>query len=118
VLLLSILTRHEPEIPATQRVRVTTLSNGFSKIIAACGYMESPDITEILKCCESAGLVINPGTVSFYLGRETILPNGDTPMAQWRKKLFIFFSRNARPATEYFKIPADQVIEIGVQVRI
>jgi KUP system potassium uptake protein len=79
--------------------------------------MESPDIREILRSCEGAGLVMD-SDLTFYLGRETILPVGTAKMAKWRKKLFIFFSRNARSATEYFKIPPEQVIELGVQVRL
>jgi KUP system potassium uptake protein len=118
VVLLSIATRHDPEVPATQRVRVTTLSHGFSKVVAAYGYIESPDIAEILECCLSSGLNIGFEQVSFYMGRETILPDGKTGMARWRKRLFIFFSRNARPATEYFRIPPDRVIEVGAQIQL
>jgi KUP system potassium uptake protein len=118
VVLLSIITLHQPDVRGTERVRVTTLAEGFTKVIAAYGYMESPDIVEILKACESAGLVHDFRDLSFYLGRETILPSGQARMARWRKRIFIIFSRNARTATEYFNLPPDQVIEIGVQVLI
>ena len=118
VVLLSIVTRNEPDVRAADRVRVTTYPHGFAKAVAAYGYMESPDITEILKSCEGAGLPIDTATISFFLGRETVLPNGAIRMARWRKKLFIFLSRNARPATEYFRIPADRVIEVGAQIQI
>ena len=118
VILLSILTDNDPEVSASQRVRVTEFSHGFIKVVARYGYMESPSITEILMHCEGAGLVLKTHEISFYLGRETLLPDGPTKIAYWRKKLFIFFSRNARPATEYFKIPPNQVIEIGAQLRI
>jgi KUP system potassium uptake protein len=63
-------------------------------------------------------LQIDPNTVSFFLGRETLLTTGPSKMALWRKKLFVFLSRNARPATDYFRLPPDQVIEIGTQVLI
>ena len=65
-----------------------------------------------------AGLPLDPNELSFYLGRETLLPQGDAPLRKWRKRLFIFLSRNSRPATDYFGLPPDQVIEIGSQVLI
>jgi KUP system potassium uptake protein len=118
IILLSIVTEHTPEVPALQRVRVTELSHGFFKVTARYGYMESPDVSEILIFAMGAGLPIEIEKLSFYLGRESILPNGSTKMALWRKKLFILFSKNARPATEYFRLPPDQVIEVGAQISI
>jgi KUP system potassium uptake protein len=118
VILLSILTEHTPEVPALQKVRVTELSSGFFKVTARYGYMETPDVSEILIFSMGAGLPIEIEKLSFYLGRESILPNGTTRMAGWRKRLFILFSKNARPATEYFRLPPDQVIEVGAQISI
>ncbi|MBU6376000.1 MAG: potassium transporter Kup, partial [Bdellovibrionales bacterium] len=118
VILLSVMTEHTPDVSANQKVRVTELSHGFFKVTARYGYMESPDVSEILIFAMGAGLPIEIEKLSFYLGRESILPNGKTPMSSWRKKLFILFSRNSRPATEYFRIPPDQVIEIGAQISI
>lgn len=118
VVLLSVVTRNEPEVLQADRVRITSFPHGFSKVVAAYGYMESPDVSEILKACADAGLIISTERLSFYLGRESILPDGEAKMARWRKVLFIFLSKNARPATDYFKIPADRVIELGAQVQI
>jgi len=118
VILLSVITEHTPDVSANQKVRVTELSHGFFKVTARYGYMESPDVSEILIFAMGAGLPIEIEKLSFYLGRESILPNGKTPMSLWRKKLFILFSRNSRPATEYFRLPPDQVIEVGAQISI
>jgi KUP system potassium uptake protein len=119
VILLSIVTEHEPVVSYHNKVRVTDLSQGFTKVIARYGYTERPDISEILLLAIGCGLAIDDiDHLSFYLGRETIVPTGPTPMALWRKKLFIFFSRNARSATEYFNLPPDRVIEIGAQIEI
>ncbi len=118
VVLLSIITEHAPEVPMDERVRVTDFDQGFVKVIARYGYMETPDVEEILTRCESSGLKIDRSRVSYYLGRESFLATGDSGMYLWRKKLFVVLSRNARPATEFFNLPPDQVIEIGSQVRI
>jgi KUP system potassium uptake protein len=57
-------------------------------------------------------------TTSFFLGRETLFATGPAPMAQWRKRLFIFMSRNAWNATSFFKLPPDRVVELGTQVEL
>ncbi|HCM38397.1 MAG: potassium transporter Kup [Bdellovibrionales bacterium GWB1_52_6] len=118
VLLVSVITEHEPEIPMMERVRVTDLEHGFVKVIARYGYMENPRMDEILSRCEASGLRIERKRISYFLGRESFVTTGDSGMALWRKKLFVFMSRNARSAAEYFSLPADQVIEIGSQIKI
>lgn len=118
VILLSIITEHVPEIPSLQHVRVTELEEGFVKVVARYGYVQTPDITEILALCEGSGLPIDYKNLSFYLGRETFVTTGESGMAGWRKRLFVLLSRNARPATEFFKLPPDQVIEIGSQISL
>ncbi|MCM2323900.1 MAG: potassium transporter Kup [Oligoflexia bacterium] len=118
VILMSIVTKNVPQVDDTRRVQVTELSHGFFKVKARYGFMETPDMSDILIWCLAAGLPLDIDQISFYLGRESIIPGGEAPMARWRKKLFMLLSRNARPATDYFGIPPDQVIEIGSQVVI
>jgi KUP system potassium uptake protein len=55
---------------------------------------------------------------SYYLGRERLLPSGKTSMARWRKKLFVFLSRNAIPATQYYGLPPNRVVELGAQLEL
>jgi KUP system potassium uptake protein len=118
VLLMSVITKNEPEIDPLERVRVTELTQGFYKVVACYGYTETPDMSDILGRCESAGITIDHTKLSFYLGRETFLTSGTSRMWHWRKKLFVIMSKNARTATEFFRIPPDRVIEIGSQIRI
>ena len=118
IILLSIVVENYPDVSALERVRVTELENGFIKIVARYGYMEAPDITEVLSLAEGAGLQINIKELSYFLGRETIIPKGNSGLSSWRKKVFILLSRNARSAAEYFNLPQDRVIEIGTQIQI
>jgi KUP system potassium uptake protein len=39
-------------------------------------------------------------------------------MARWRVGLFAFLTRNAQPATKFFNIPPDRVMEIGAQIEL
>jgi KUP system potassium uptake protein len=118
VLLLSILPAEMPTVAAEDRVRIEHLGLGFYRILASYGFMESPDVPEILHLAAGQGLAVDIYSTSFYLGRETLSVTGTSPMAQWRKHLFIFMSRNAWNATSFFKLPPDRVVELGNQVEL
>ena len=57
-------------------------------------------------------------TTTYYLGRQTLLTGGQAPMARWRKLLFAFLSRNARPPTAFFNLPPNRVVELGLQIEL
>jgi KUP system potassium uptake protein len=80
--------------------------------------MQQPDVVRALRTCVGQGLVIDLARTSYYLGRETLLPSGRSKMWRWRKALFAFVSRNARPATDYFALPPNRVVELGMQVHL
>ena len=118
VILLSVQTRHVPEVPAAQRLSVRELGQGFWQVTATYGFMETPNVIECLTLCNQRGLPVDPQTASFYLGRETLLTTGRSSMAQWRKVLFSILSRNARPANMFFNIPPNRVVELGTQIEL
>ena len=117
VVILSITTDAVPEVPEQQKIRLKHFNLGFWAVTAHYGFMESPDVTDILRRCRARGLETNAADTSFYLGRETLIPKrGGQGMADWRKFLFRFLSRNARSATDFFAIPPNRVVEIGAQI--
>jgi len=118
VILLSVQTRHVPEVPVAERLAIEELGEGFWQVTATYGFMETPDVTECLSLCRARGLPVDPATASFYLGRETLLTTGRSPMARWRKVLFTVLSRNARPANMFFNIPPNRVVELGTQIEL
>ena len=118
VLLLSIASAEIPTVSREERLKVEALGQGFYRIRASYGFMESPNMPEILDLAGKKGVPIDMYTTSFFLGRETLFPTGPSSMAQWRKRLFIFMSRNAWNATSYFKLPPDRVVELGNQVEL
>jgi KUP system potassium uptake protein len=85
-------------------------------VIAAFGFMQSPNIPEVLAQAAKAGVVIPPMDTSYYLGRERLVLTGTAKMSRWRKRLFAIMSRNARSATEFFQIPPNRVVELGAQI--
>jgi KUP system potassium uptake protein len=117
VVILSITTDAVPWVTDAKKVRLKSFPHGFWAVTAHYGFMESPDVNDILRRCRSKGLAAEPAETSFYLGREALYPRRDLPgMAYWRKHLFRFLSRNARSATDFFAIPPNRVVEIGMQI--
>ncbi len=116
VVLLSVLSEEVPEISNDHRITVESLGQGFFRIRARYGFMESTKVPKILEEARSAGLEAKPLETTYYLGREQLLPTGTTPLATWRKKLFVFMTRNSRSATAFYGIPPNRVVELGAQI--
>ncbi len=118
VILLSIKTSDIPEVERKDRIAFTSLGQGFYQVIANYGFMEYPNIPEIMKLLGKKGIDTDPTKTTYYLGRETLLTGGDSKMMKWRKSLFAFMSRNASNPTIFFGIPPNRVIELGTQIEM
>jgi KUP system potassium uptake protein len=116
VVLLSILSEEVPEIKDTERITIEKLAQGFYRITARYGFMETTDVPAILARAREAGIDSKPLDTTYYLGREQLIPSGATPLWTWRKKLFVFMSRNSRSATAFYGIPPNRVVELGAQI--
>lgn len=118
VVLLMVVIEELPHYPDEERVEVKKLEPGIYRILIHCGFMESPNVPEILSRGPSYGIDFDLESITFFLGRETILATEKQGMAIWREKLFALMSRNAERATTYYCLPPDKVIEIGLQIEI
>ncbi|HXF94889.1 MAG TPA: potassium transporter Kup [Gemmatimonadales bacterium] len=118
VVFLTVITEDVPHVSAAERVTVKRLGKGFSQVTARYGFMEDPDINEVLEACRAKSLDIRIEGATFFLGRETLIATERPGMARWRERLFAFMSRNALRATAFFKIPPNQVFEVGAQVEL
>ena len=104
----------EPE----ERIEVVSLGHEFHKLILRYGFAEDPDVPDMLGRCEKAGLTFDMMDTTFFLSRESIVPTDRQGMPLWRDRLFAFMARNALPATAFFQIPGNRLIELGTQVEI
>lgn len=120
VVLLSVVSRSVPEVHGDSRVEIADLGEGFYRAVARYGFMETPNIPDVLAQCRvlEPALEFRPLDTTYVLARETLLVTGRSGMARWRKHLFAFLVRNARPATTFFNIPPNRVIELGAQVEL
>ena len=118
VVLLSVLSDPVPEVDDESRVTASDLGRGFYRVRVRYGFMETPNVPRALRLAARHGVPYAPDRTSYFLGRETLLPTGKGGMPRWRKALFSFVSRNARSATQYFEIPPDRVVELGMQISL
>ena len=118
VIILSIRSVDVPSLPAGERIKIQELGQGFYRVFAFYGFMETPNVPKIMKQVSRLGLHTELAATTFFLGRETLLTTGRSKMGQWRKSLFTFMSRNAQTPMTYFGLPPNRVVEIGIQVEL
>ncbi len=119
VILLTIKTADEPRISASNRLEIETISDGLYRIIVNYGFMQQPNISTAIRLAGKQGMNVDPDTTTYYIGRETLIPTNDQlGMMLWRERLFALMSRNSARPTDFYGIPPDRVVELGIQVEI
>jgi len=118
IVFLTVITEDVPHVGEEQRVVVKRSGKGFHTVVARYGFMQDPDIREVLAACKKNHLDIPLEGTTFFLGRETLIASDRPGMAMWREHLFAFMSRNALRATAFFRIPPNQVFEVGAYVEL
>src|SRR5258706_5062949 len=116
--ILTILTDEVPQVNAAKRLELETLGAGFHRIIAHYGFMEEPNVPELLAVVPLEGVTLAMNKTTFFLCRQTVLPNRSSSMARWRQWVFAVMTRNAQSASSFYRIPANRVVELGMQVEI
>jgi len=118
VVFCTVVTEAYPRVPAKDRVVAEGLADGFYRITVRYGFFQEPDIPKVLRLCKAFGLEFDVMQTSFFLGRETLIPSVQPELPLWREQLFMLMSRNAVSATDFFRIPAGRVVELGTQVQL
>ena len=114
VILLTVQTEQVSFVLPHERVTVEHLREGFVRVVARYGFMEVPDMKQLLARKDTPTPPIEHTT--FFLGRESIRISHKRGMALWRKRLYAFMARNAARATSFFQLPSDRVVELGGQI--
>jgi len=120
VVFLAIVTEGVPRIPRRDQVTWTPRGGGLYSVVLHYGFMEDVNVPSVLHGLDGRdGLRLKPMETTYFLGRETLVPgkNG-TGMQAWRERLFAFMSHNARPPAAYFRLPPNQVIEVGARIEL
>ena len=118
VIFLTVIIDETPRLEECNRLQVEALRKGCWRVRTHYGFMEEPNVVDVLKKCGDHGLAYQEGETTFFLSRETIISSRDPGMARWREHIFSLMSRNAQSATAFFRIPPSRVVELGMQVEI
>jgi KUP system potassium uptake protein len=120
VILIVENTDERPFVPLKERVDTENLENGFYRVVIQNGFAQGVNIPYLLKQAEEKGFGLNLDEITYFLGKERILPTDkkSSEMPKWRDRLFSLMVRNEQPATKFFGLPADRVVEIGTQLTL
>ena len=116
-----VLTLKFEEIPWVndqQRIEIQALSPSFWRVTARYGFMETPQVPQLLAQCASLGLKIEEFETTYFISRETVVPTHAGALAPWRERLFAAMSQNAGGVVEFFHLPDSAVVELGTRVQI
>ncbi|MEO6248665.1 MAG: potassium transporter Kup [Sphingomicrobium sp.] len=118
ILLLTVRIEDVPYVKHPKRLATEDLGHGFYRLMLRYGFMEEIDVPTALAQMEECGPSYKMMDTSFFLARQTLISSKHPGMAIWREKLFSWMLRNAESAMEFFKLPANRVVELGSQVEI
>ena len=117
---LTVETLGVPYAPREKRMKIAPIAgDDFHRVIIRYGFMETPDVpVALMRSCDQCDLTFNPMDTTYFVSRESIVAGRHRGMPIWRDKLFAFLHRNAAPATSFFRIPGNRLVELGAQVEI
>jgi KUP system potassium uptake protein len=118
VVLLTVVTREQPRIAEAKRLTVTPVCEGIVRVVAQVGFMEKPNILEILRDAEAYGVPYEPESTTFFLSREELLAGQRSDLPPLRRKAFMQMARSAQVIADYYGLPPSRVIEIGTRLEI
>ena len=120
LIILAISTAEEPRIPARDRLKVQSLGHGCWRVQARYGFMQMPNLPVALRGCVLAdkSLDVEPEEVTYYVGHERIVGTDNPAMDGMEEFAFAFMAGNAAHPTDYFRIPDEQVMEVGIRIDI
>ena len=118
VLVIAVLTAKRPYVHPARRAEIVELGSGFAQVTVSFGFMEDPDVPRALEQRVLPRLGFDLQTITYFLGRESLRVTPRAGMVLWRERLFAFMSRNATSAADYFGLPIEQTVEIGVGVEL
>jgi KUP system potassium uptake protein len=118
VLFLTIRNHEVPRIKEAERLEVRDLGEGLFRVVANYGFAEAADVPALLREHEIGGEKFKRMTTTFFLGRERLISTSKPGMARWREHIFAAMSRNAVGPVDYFRLPPERVVELGMQVEL
>ena len=119
VLVLRVMTESRPRVNWPERMSIEQEGENFWRVTAHFGFMQRPDIPLLLKEAQQRGCHILLDDVTYYVGHEHIVHRRQgAALPHWQEAIFAAMGRNSAHVTDYFRLPSQQVVEIGRQISI
>jgi KUP system potassium uptake protein len=119
VVILTVTTESVPWVAEGERLIVAEIAQDVWRARARFGFIERPDVPALLHQCHAAGCRLNLSDVTYFVGHETVVAREDgRGVPRWLERMFAFLQRNSVHVTDYFRLPADTVVELGREVAI
>jgi len=119
VIILGVVTESVPWVPPHDRLDVQEVAPRVWRVRARYGFMERPDVPALLQEACGTGAAVDLSDVTYFVGHETVVARPDgARVSHWIERMFAFLQRNSAHVTDYFRLPADAVVEIGREVAI
>jgi KUP system potassium uptake protein len=117
-IILTIKTQNRPRVPVEDRGRIERISEHFQLLELNFGFQETQNVSQALAHLRKAGLKFDIMSTSFYLGRRKLIPDANSGMPAWQDRLFIALATAATDPSDYFRLPANRVVELGAHVTV
>jgi len=116
---LTVETLPVPFAPPGKSLKIDSIGEDFYRVIVRYGFMQTPDVPlALMRSCDKGGVHFDPMDTTYFASRENVVASARRGMPVWRDKLFAVMHRNAAPATGFFRIPGNRLVELGAQVEI
>ena len=111
VLLLRIETTKQPHVHPDERLSLEEVGDGIYRGIARFGFMHPPDVAGAL----SKGLPFDRDGAVFFLPMVVVKPSPTWWRGFWRR-CYLFLGSTGLTPIEYFQLPPQQVVSVGVEL--
>jgi len=120
IIVLTIVTTEAPFVDEAHRVKIRKFGQNreFYRVKLYYGFKQNADVRRAMDLVRQEGLVFDPKKASFFIGSERVTFRMRSPMPPWRRGLFRFLFHNASSPIEFFKIPVDRVVELGIRIEL
>ena len=119
VIILNITTKDVPRVPRKDRFKIVDLGDNFLLVEAMYGFMELPSIPLLMRqCVEEGRLQIDMGDTSFFVSRTTLIPDPHVGLPLWQAVIYKWLHVNSVRMHDFYRIPTNKVLEIGIQMRL
>ncbi|WP_158964058.1 potassium transporter Kup [Chachezhania sediminis] len=118
VVVMTFQTMDEPHVPDERRAVIEKIDDRFTKVRIRYGFMQTPNVTRALNVCRKQGLKMEGMKTTFFVSRRKLVAEAHVGLPLWQARIYVLVSRLATDTSDYYHLPRDRVVEVGLQMPI